>query len=77
MQVKSLLALNLALLGTVLLQPAIGFAAGLPTCAQLATDPANGLAGNANIVRRPLQTTKGRLAVSGHCTGDRDKRRVL
>jgi hypothetical protein len=51
MQVRSLLALNLALLGTVLLQPVTGFAAGLPKCAQLATDPAYGLAGNANITQ--------------------------
>src|ERR1700676_5172195 len=46
MQIRSLLALKMALLGTVLLTPAPGLAAGLPTCAQLATDPANGLAGN-------------------------------
>lgn len=46
MQTKSPSALKTALLGTVLLTPAAGLAAGSPTCAQLATDPAFGLAGN-------------------------------
>src|SRR5262245_44303139 len=42
-----LMAVSGLLLGTTALMPASAFAA---TCAQLATDPANGLAGNATIV---------------------------
>src|SRR5262245_56092825 len=49
MKVRSLSALKLSLLGTVLLQPTIGLAANLPTCAQLATNPAYGLAGNVHV----------------------------
>jgi len=45
------LALKVSLLGTVLLTPAAGFAAALPTCAELATNPAYGLAGNPNITQ--------------------------
>src|SRR5215472_3558891 len=49
MQLRGLLVLNLALLGTVSV-PATSFASPtLPTCASLATDPAYGLKGNANI----------------------------
>jgi hypothetical protein len=39
-------------LGTGALASAVSFA--LPTCAQLATDPANGLAGNPQIVAATL-----------------------
>jgi hypothetical protein len=53
MQVRSLSAslsaLKKALLGTVFLAPVTAFAAGPPTCAQLATNPAYGLAGNSYI----------------------------
>ena len=51
MQARTLLALTAALLGSAALTPVTAVAAGLPTCAQLATDPANGLAGNANITQ--------------------------
>lgn len=49
MRVRSLLALTAALLGSAALTPVTASAAGPPTCAQLATDPAFGLAGNVNI----------------------------
>jgi Tannase and feruloyl esterase len=49
MQVRSLSVVNFALLATVLLPPATGFAVGLPTCAQLASNAAYGLAGNVFI----------------------------
>jgi tannase/feruloyl esterase/VCBS repeat protein len=48
MQLKSLVALTSALLGSAALTPVTAFAAP-PTCSQLATNPAYGLAGNVNI----------------------------
>jgi hypothetical protein len=46
MQARKSLALIAALLGSAALTPVMALAAGLPTCSQLAGDPAYGLAGN-------------------------------
>ena len=46
---RSLVALTSALLGTAALTPVSALAATLPTCAQLATNPAYGLAGNTYV----------------------------
>src|SRR5690242_8232717 len=48
MKKRRLLALSGLALGAMALVPAT--ASAQPTCAQLATDPANGLAGNSTIV---------------------------
>ncbi len=51
MQRRTLLGLTAALMGSAALTPVTAFAAGPPTCAQLATNPAYGLAGNVNITQ--------------------------
>lgn len=51
MQPRSLFAIKMALLASVVLTPATGFAAGSPSCAQLATDSAYGLAGNVYVTQ--------------------------
>ena len=53
MQVRSLLALTTALMGSAALTPVTAFAAPLPTCAQLAINPVYGLAGNAYVTNSP------------------------
>jgi hypothetical protein len=50
MRGRTLLGLTTALLSSAALTPVTAFAAG-PTCAQLATNPAYGLAGNVNITQ--------------------------
>jgi hypothetical protein len=48
---RTRLALTTALLGSAALTPVTAFAAPLPTCSQLATNPAYGLAGNASVAQ--------------------------